>query len=97
MILKKNKRKIIVDGKEYWWQVHYEKDPVRPHIFISSDENKLLLKQPYDKETIVSGRTIEQLIKDHNLWTDFFIIFSRNISDLEQLLRSSREYAYVLE
>ena len=67
MISKKKKRKIIVNNNEYWWQVHYDKDCARPYIFISSDRNKLLLKSSYDRETIISGSTIEKLIKDNNL------------------------------
>ena len=68
MISKKNKRKILVDNKVYWWQVHYDKDFLRPYIFISSDEDGLLLKQSYDKEiTTISGSIIAELIKENNL------------------------------
>jgi len=66
MISKKNKRKIIVEDKEYWWQVHCDKDCLRPYIYISSDEDKLLFKQSYDKDTIISSGIIKELIKDHN-------------------------------
>lgn len=68
MILKKGKRKIVFDGKTFYWYIRL------PYIHIISEDKKLQLKYGFDKELCIGPQYIKDLLtayfeKQHMLET----------------------------
>lgn len=62
MINTKNKRTLHFNNQVYYWNVKYDKDRVRPYIYIISEDKKTDIKQSFDKEMIIDSAYIKNVI-----------------------------------
>jgi hypothetical protein len=61
MISRKGKRKLIYQGITYYWYIAKD-DGEHPVIHISSEDKKVLLLVPFDKELSIGTHYIEDIL-----------------------------------
>lgn len=64
MISTKGKRKVVFDGKIYYWHIKKDKNDI-PWIHIVSEDKSLYLKRGYDREISIGSYYIKKLLSNN--------------------------------
>ena len=64
MIAKKRKRKLVFQGKVYYWHIRKDQEGY-PKIHLSSEDKTIFLKYGFDNEMIIGPQYIEELLSKY--------------------------------